>query len=203
MFGVMAGLVCNAMPDPSLYLMPWDMPVMFFFTVAFIAYRKKSWPVLIAAVLTGSVIKETALVASLFLLAAPWKYWVRGLAIIGLFAASQWITLSISPADAPLSWKAGAGNFWANFHAITLFKFWPDIFANAGGLVLLVYCLFHITDWGLRAVVLCFIVGLKYTEVSTAWYSSAHPVYTEFRDWCELLPLSWITINDVLFNRKA
>jgi hypothetical protein len=202
MIGVMAGLVCNAMPELRPYILPWDMPAMFFFTAAFVAYRRKWWVALMVAVLLGALIKETVLVAAFFLLGAPWKWWTRAGAILALAATSQLIVKAITPVGASLSWTVALGNFGSNLHPTTLLKLWPDIFANGGGLVLLVWCLTKKRDWPLWLVVAAFVLGLKYTEISCGLYGPGQPPYTEFRDWSELLPLGWITVNDVLTNQS-
>jgi hypothetical protein len=200
MLGIMAGLICNAMPDLHPYILPWDMPAMFFFTAAFVAYRKKWWPILAIAVLPGAIIKETVLLGALFFLAAPWKWWMRIGAIAALAAASQLIVKSITPPGAPLSWTVHLGKFWGNLYPTTLLKLWPDIFANAGGLILLFWCLIRKRDRVLSVVVLMFVLGLKYTEIGSGLYVPGRPPYTEFRDWSELLPMCWIMINEVLFS---
>jgi hypothetical protein len=200
MLGVMAGLICNAMPDLHPYILPWDMPAMFFFTAAFIAYRKKWWPVLALVVLPGSIIKETVLLGALFFLAAPWKWWMRIGTIVALAATSEIIVKSITPAGASLSWTVHMGKFWGDLYPSTVLKLWPDIFANAGGLILLFWCLIRKRDWVLSLVVALFVLGLKYTEIASGLYVPGRPPYTEFRDWSELLPMCWIMINEVLFS---
>ncbi|HEY1788808.1 MAG TPA: hypothetical protein VGJ73_11660 [Verrucomicrobiae bacterium] len=200
MLGVMAGLVCNAMPDLHPYLLPWDMPAMFFFTAAFLAYRKKCWAILALVVLPGAVIKETVLLGAFFFLAAPWKWWVRIGTILALAAASQIIVKSFTPAGASLSWAVHLGKFWDNLYPTTLLKLWPDIFANAGGLILLFWCLIRKRDWVLSLVVVLFVLGLKYTEIGSGLYMPGRPPYTEFRDWSELLPLCWIMISEILLS---
>lgn len=200
MLGVMAGLICNAMPDLHPYILPWDMPAMFFFTAAFVAYRHKWWPILAVVVLPGAIIKETVLLGALFFLAAPWKWWLRIGTIVALATASQLIVKSITPAGASLSWTVHLGKFWDNLYPITPLKLWPDIFANAGGLILLFWCLIRKRDWVLSLVVALFVLGLKYTEIGSGLYVPGRPPYTEFRDWSELLPLCWIMINEVLLS---
>lgn len=197
MLGVMAGLVCNAMPDLHPYVLPWDMPAMFFFTAAYLAYQKKWWVILALVVLPGAIIKETVLLGALFFLGAPWKWWVRVGIILALVAASQVIVKSFTPASASLSWTVHLGKLGSNFYPTTLLKLWPDIFANAGGLVFLVWGLIKKRDWVLSLVVAMFVLGLKYTEISSGLYRPGRPPYTEFRDWSELLPLCWIMANEV------
>ena len=80
MFGVTAGIFSNSFLSwPPLYL-PWDMPAMFFFTLACLLFDRGWVGLLLPVVLLGGLFKETVLCCSLLiLLGAHWD-WKRRLA---------------------------------------------------------------------------------------------------------------------------
>lgn len=196
MLGVTAGLMGNSIPSWPPYFLPWDMPATFFFTAAYLCYRKKSWLVLIAILLAGALMKETVLLCALLFLNAPWKRNLRFLAMIGVIALAMILTKLMMPTNISPAWYFSISEWLSNFHWNSLFKLWPVIFVNAGGLIVLLVCLTKLRDWPLRLVVAAFIIGQCLNDIG-------YGVYVEFRVWCELLPLGWILFSDFIFKNKA
>lgn len=195
MVGTIAGLICNSLPVwPPLFL-PWDMPAMFFFTAAYLCYRQKLWLLLIATVFIGGFIKETVLVTGLFLLGAPWKWQWRAAVIICVPISTTFINKLFLPAQVAPAWYYSISEWTSKFTLDRFLDVWPVVFANAGGLMVLIFCLVHLRDWPLRIVVAVFIAGQCLNNIG-------YGVYNEFRVWCELLPIGWILLGD-LFSKES
>jgi hypothetical protein len=190
MLGVTAGLMCNSFPNLFPYVMPWDMPVMLCWTAAYLAYRCRNWRVLIAAVFIGALFKETALVASLLLLGAPWRWQIKLAAIGGLFAFTHVLNELIMPTPATPGWILDFSPL-LHAHWSSAWRCCYAVLADGGALVLLLFCLIKKPDWPLAITVLAFFSGMFLAFITAN-------AYLEFRDWDELLPLAWITVNDLL-----
>jgi len=131
-------------------------------------------------------------VPALLLLGAPWKRWQQAAVIAGLVALTYSLNALMTPAHTAPEWRAvGFGRIRENLQAIigtSTNCVWPShvVFANAGGLVLLLWCLFRRRDWPLRLVGLAYFIG----EFCGGRFS-------EFRIWFEVLPLGWILVSDL------
>jgi hypothetical protein len=190
MLGVTAGLMCNNFPYMIPYLMPWDMPVMLCWTAAYLAYRRRDWWVLIAAVFVGALLKESALVASLLLLGAPWRWQIKLAIIGGLFALTNVLNELIMPTPATPGWILDFSPL-LHAHWSSAWRCCYAVLADGGALAVLLLCLIKKPDWPLAITVLAFFAGMSLAFITAN-------AYLEFRDWAELLPLAWITVNDLL-----
>jgi hypothetical protein len=73
--GIFAGLMYNFSPISGPYFYPWDMPAMFFFTLAVLFFeQRRMWP-LALAICAGAFFKETVMVCALLFLFAEQLKW--------------------------------------------------------------------------------------------------------------------------------
>ncbi|HEU5397371.1 MAG TPA: hypothetical protein VFV81_09400 [Verrucomicrobiae bacterium] len=196
MLGVLAGLAGNSVLNWPPYYMPWDMPAMFFFTAAYLCYRKKWWVPLLAIVFIGSFFKETILLGALFALNAPWKWRGRVGAIVGVIVLATLLDRLWMPVHSAPAWYYSIQLWRSRFSLKSLLDLWPVLMANTGGVIFLVIYLVRLRDWPLRLVVAIFIAGQCLNDIG-------YGVYNELRVWCELLPLGWILFNDLLFAPRT
>jgi hypothetical protein len=181
MLGTVAGLLVSAMPQFQPYCFPFDMPVMFLFTAAFICYDKRLlWP-LLAVVVAGGMIKESVLITALFLLGAQWTWFRRFGAIAILILIVHFYNGLLMPAGAHESWMVSMCGPLDNIKSLSDPRLSHTIFANAGGLAVLAACLWRIRDWPLRLVVLGYFMG-----------EFCCGCMLELRIFFEVLPLGWI-----------
>ena len=101
MFAVFGGLMYNLTdPAQSPFYYPWDLPTMFFFTLACLLYDRRRLWLLMLAVWLGGLFKETTLCcALLILLGEHWtlKKRVAGFAatVIATFAANKFLMTAL------------------------------------------------------------------------------------------------------------
>lgn len=194
MLGVVAGLMYSAAPDVHPYVIPYDFAAMFFFTAAFVAYRCRRWGWLVACVIIGGWFKETVLVASLFLLAAPCSRLLTFPITVILVSGVQWLTSALQPYPCDASWLVAlrGGRISQNLHRFFEPHLNHVLLANAGGLVLLAAALFKSRDTLLNLVIIYMIVGEMFGAVTD-----------EFRVWYELLPIGWVMVNEVFVSQRS
>jgi len=186
LLGTVAGLFYSPAPYFQPYAFPWDFPVMLCFTAAFLAYRARNWWLVIAAVFVGGMIKESVLVAGLFLIGAPWNWYRRFgvVAILGLLVF--FLNGLLMPAGAHPSFMMNVVDWKLNLKVLTTdLRLAHPVFACAGGLALLLLFLCKVKDWPLRAVIAAFLAG--------EFFCGA---LQEFRIYGEILPLCWIVVSE-------
>ena len=194
MLGVVGGVAGNSLLNWPPYYMPWDMPAMFFFTAAYLCYRKNWWMPLLATVFVGSFFKETILLGALFFINAPWKWRWRIGVMAGVIVSAVLLDKWLMPAHSAPAWYYSIELWLSKFSMKSVLNLWPVLIANTGGVVFLAVYLFWLRDWPLRLVVAIFIVGQCLNDIG-------YGVYNELRVWCELLPLAWILLNDLILSR--
>jgi len=75
MLGCFAGLFYMLTPAANYYSYPWDMPSMMFFTLSYLCWLKKRYPLMLVVIFTGTLFKETAAVTAVlfFFTDLNWK----------------------------------------------------------------------------------------------------------------------------------
>lgn len=190
-FGTFAAVICNAMPNYAQYILPWDMPEMFLFTLAFAFYRRQNWIWLAIVIFLGAFVKETILVCGFFFFAAPWPKVAKFSVLGGLIVSTQIINALALPTG-HLSWLS-----YLNAFSLTrVFDLWPIIFADAGGLLLLVYCLIKKPEWPMIYACAAFILCQCANNME-------HGVYDEFREWSALAPMIFVLWQESLKPEAA
>lgn len=190
-FGTFAAVICNAMPNYAQYILPWDMPEMFLFTLAFALYRRKNWIWLGIVIFIGAFVKETVLVCGFFFFAAPWPRIAKFSVLGGLILSTQIIN-SLALPSGHLSWLT----YLNAFSFLRVFDLWPIIFADAGGLILLIYCLVKKREWPVIYACGAFILGQCANNME-------HGVYDEFREWSALAPMIFVLLEELLRTEPA
>ena len=205
MLGVFGGLMYN-LTDPSqpaLYY-PWDMPTMFFFTLACLLYDRRRMGWLMAAIWLGGLFKETTLCCALLILLGehwPLKQRIIGFmaTVLATFATNKLLMLAYG-VSAPLLAMNDAPHLADIFRNTRLFDnvellFSLDLrhvlFANAGSLLIIMLIPWrNRRDLVFKTMILAVLVGQFFCGI-----------VNEFRIWYELLPLGWMIIADRLLAR--
>ena len=206
MFAVFGSLMYN-LTDPlrPAYYLPWDIPIMVFFTWACLLYdRRRLWPLMVAVWL-GGLFKETSLCcALLILLGEHWtlKKRVAGFAAtsIATFAANKFL-MTFYGVKAPILAMNDAPHamdiirktrLFYNFDILFSLDVRHVLFVNAGSLLIIM-----LIPWRNRrevifkVMIVAFILGQFFCGI-----------IREFRIWYELLPLGWMMIADTLLKER-
>jgi hypothetical protein len=203
MLGVFAGLMYYLSDPLYAQFYPWDLPTMFFFTLACLLYDSRRMGLLLAVVWMGALFKETTLCCALLILLGehwPWRKRLAGFAgtVVGTLVTYQllmWLFDMKAPIFAMNGAKSAHDLVWnsvmvSNIH--TLFSLTPRhvLFANAGSLfILLLLPWRNRRDMVFKTLIVVFIVGEFF------W-----GIINEFRIWYELLPLGWMIIADTVLQ---
>jgi hypothetical protein len=189
MTGIFAGILCNSFWIAPYY-MPWDFLVLFLYASAFFAYRAHKWWLIALIAILGGLVKETVLVTSLFLLAAPIAFGARLLSIIAIALFSQLLNGIICGFAQP-DWQYSINHF----SLFNIWKLWPVLGADAGILVLLPFLLWKRLDYSLIAVCIAFISLQALNDLMCG-------VFIELRNWLEMLPIGWVLASELIEGRK-
>ncbi len=200
MFAVFGGLMYNLTDSaqPPFYY-PWDLPTMFFFTLACLLYDRRRLWLLMLAVWLGGLFKETTLCcALLILLGEHWtlKKRVAGFAatVIATFAANKFL-MTIYAVKAPILAMNDAPHvidiirntrLFSNFNILFDLNARQVLFANAGSLLIIMLIPWrNRRDVVFKLLIVSFVIGEFFCGI-----------INEFRIWYELLPLGWMLIAD-------
>jgi hypothetical protein len=201
MLGIAAGMFYNMNPTSEGYLLPWDTPSMFFFTLVFLFYQRKMFVATLATIFFGSFIRETIFVCALLpAMAAPWRH--RFLISSAVVPAALGINHFLTPvhtmphvwhnllimrgamennAKILFSWAAPCSPVPERVNLFHLF------FVNAGGLAIAAWAAAKLKDWPTIWVFISFAIA-EFTV------TAAH----ETRTWLDLLPIAWILLSQLL-----
>jgi hypothetical protein len=202
--GVFAGLMYDFSPISGPYFYPWDLPVMFFATMAALFFERRRRWLMVAVICTGCLFKETSLVCALLVLfAVDWKREKRIAVFLGIVAAYFiGARLLLKGLVLPTMYPGGLsvlsthglpralalGNLTDNFKALFTPKLNSVLFVNAGTLVaVLVLC------WRRRYLPYMTVIA---TYVAMMFFLAPAPGIDEVRDFMQVLPLSVILLSD-------
>ena len=201
MLGVFAGLMYNFAEPAGAYYYPWDMPAMFFFTLACLTFERGWIWTLLPVVMIGGIFKETILCCSLLILLDSHWSWSRRIAaflgtVLVTLCLNRLLMVHYGLAEQVLALH-GASSLPGLLHKDLLFSNLKSlfgaapfhvIFANAGSLLLVM-----LVPWRnrrellLKLVIIVFAIGLLF-----------YGVITEVRIWYEVLPVGWMLISGAL-----
>ena len=203
MLGVFAGLMYNLSDLSKLYY-PWDMPTMFFFTVAFLLYDRKSKWLLMLVVCIGGLFKETTLLcAILILLGENWTLKRRITCFVGVVVATLLLNKMMmahyglkstslalmNSSDGRISYQL----LYDNVRYLFSLDLRHVLFSNAGTLLVIM-----LIPWRnhrnviFKLIIIAFIIG-----------QALYGIFTEVRIWYEMLPLGWMLISDALLAEDS
>jgi hypothetical protein len=201
---IFAGLMYDFSPISGPYFYPWDLPVMFFATMAALLFERKRYWLMVAVICVGCLFKETSLVCALLVLfAVDWRKEKRIAVFIGIVAAyfiGERLLLNglVLPATMPRG--VNALSFYGLSRELALLNptdnlkelFAPRLnsvfFVNAGTLVaVLALC------WRRRYLPYMTVI-LGY--VAVMFFLAVPPGVREVRDFMQILPLSVILLSD-------
>jgi hypothetical protein len=201
--GVFGGLMYNLTIPAGQWFYPWDMPSLFFFTLACLAYDSRRLVLLMAVVCLGGLFKETNLCcALLILLAEHWPLKKRIIAFgvaMAVYMVLRKVLIAFCGVDTMLfalnnshslpdmlrkTWSVLSSNTNELFSA-HLNNF---VFVNAGGLLIVMLFPWRTRrEVVLKTLMICFVIGQFLCGI-----------IVEFRVWYELLPLGWILLSERL-----
>lgn len=202
--GIFAGLMYDFSPISGPYFYPWDLPVMFFATMAALLFERKRYWLMVAVICTSCLFKETSLLCGLLVLfAVDWKREKRIAVCLGMVAAyfvGERLLLKglVLPAVIPrglsilslhgLSRALDFGNLTDNLKALFALKLNSVLFANAGTLVAVL-----VLAWRRRYLPYMTVIV---AYVATMFFLAPAPGINEVRDFMQILPLSVILLSD-------
>ncbi|HTV61459.1 MAG TPA: hypothetical protein VMH30_02705 [Verrucomicrobiae bacterium] len=184
----------------NVIIFPWDFPAMFFWALAFILWQgKRYWP-MVAAIVFGTIFKESvALVAILLLfLPVPWRRRLVFFAVAFMSCLAVRLVLTLVVLGQPAIFTAGHsafGSLWASFTRFCAWELHPHLntilWCN-GGLMLAVFFLTatDAEDFGIITVLALFALLLTVTPILD---NSSY----EVRQWTDCLP-----VLAIYFQRK-
>lgn len=202
--GVFAGLMYDFSPISGPYFYPWDLPVMFFATMAALLFERRRYWLMVAVICTGCLFKETSLLNALLLLfAADWKREKRIVVFLGVVAAyfvgerlllKGLVLPAVTPGGLSVLSLHGAsralalGNLTDNLKALFTLRLNSVLFANAGTLIaVLALC------WRRRYLPYMTVIA---AYVATMFFLAPAPGISEVRDFMQILPVSVILLSD-------
>ncbi|MGA2179844.1 MAG: tetratricopeptide repeat protein [Verrucomicrobiota bacterium] len=198
--GVFGGLMYNLTDpaQPSFYY-PWDLPTMFFFTLACLLYDSRRMWLLLLVVWLGGLFKETTLCCALLvLLGEHWSLKKRvvgfTVTVLATFAANK-LLMTLYDVRAPVLAMNDAphiadifrnAHVFSNVNLLFSLDLRHVLFANAGSLLIMMLIPWrNRRDVVFKTMILVFIIGQFFCGI-----------FNEFRIWYELLPLGWMMIAD-------
>ena len=202
--GVFGGLMYN-LTDPAQppFYYPWDLPTMFFFTLACLLYDSRRLWLLMVVVWLGGLFKETTLCcALLILLGEHWSLKKRVLGfivtVLATFAANK-LLMTLYDVSAPVLAMNDAPHIadifrntraFLNVNLLFSLDLRHVLFANAGSLLIMMLIPWrNRRDVVFKTVILAFIIGQFFCGI-----------FNEFRIWYELLPLGWMMVADAFLK---
>jgi hypothetical protein len=198
---IFAGMTYTLTPPDAVTITPWDLPSMFFWTLAFLLWQRRDYPWMLATIVLGTVFKETVAVTA-FLFFFTTMNWRRrweffGVAFIGCLLLKLWITDSVlgQPRIFTADWHGQPGfEVLKDFLAPHLNHF---IWINAGTFVLAL-CLPTKTleDKSTKFLLVAFFAGM------TAACLLAN-TYFEFRQFLDVLPISALYLDRTIQRWKT
>jgi hypothetical protein len=201
--GIFAGLMYDFSPVAGPNFFPWDLPAMFFFTVAALLFERRYLWTMAVVVLAGSFFRETVLVCALLtFFAGEWKWPKRLLTFTGIvvvYFLVKKILLGGLHLEVPIMGDNASvtqqinpfsiiGSFIDNLKVLFLPTFNSVIFANAGTAVAVFILCWQKRFLPYMAIIAAYLAGLVLLPVKP-------PGITEVRVFMQILPLSFMLLG--------
>lgn len=201
--GIFAGLMYDFSPVSGPSFFPWDLPAMFFFTVAALLFERRYMWTMVVVILSGSFFRETILVCALLpLFAGKWKWPKRLLTFAGImmvYFLVKKILLDGLHLSVPIMGDSTSltgqmspfsviGSFIDNLKVLCLPTFNSVIFANAGTTVAVLILCWQKRFIPYMAIIAAYLAGLVFLPVKP-------PGITEVRVFMQILPLSFMLLG--------
>jgi hypothetical protein len=198
---IFAGMSYVLTPPDDVIITPWDLPSMFFWTLTFLLWQRKSYRWMLTAIVLGTAFKETVAVTA-FLFFFTTMSWRRrwtffGAAFIACLLLKLWIAHSV---------LGQAKIFTADWHGHPGFEMFKDlltphinhfIWVNAGTFILaLCLPMRTLNDKGTKFLLLVFLAGLTVACVLA-------DTYFEFRQFLDVLPISVLYLDSTIQRWKT
>ena len=198
---VFAGLCYSLTPPDAVTIFPWDLPSMFFWTLSFLLWQRRNYLWMLAAIVLGTVFKETvAVTALLFFFTAlnRRRRWVFfGVAFVACLLLRLWITHAVmGQAQVFTADSRGqlSSNVLKDLFTLHLNHF---LWANAGTFIVALFLpMKTLADKGTKLVLVVFLAGLMAACALAA-------TGLEFRQLLDVLPLSVLYLDRTIQNWRA
>ena len=203
-FGIFAGLMYDFTPTSGPYFFPWDIPAMFFFTLAALFFARRHIWLMLVAIFAGAFFNESILACAPFVLFTHWKPARRILAFIGVITAyllAKEFLLSPLQIHAPMLSARDLLTLHGTFSPVKITDtllgnlrvlFSPTlnsvVFANAGTLVAVLALCWQKRLLPYMVVILAFLAALFLIAYA--------PGISEVRDFMPVLPLCIILLSE-------
>lgn len=191
---VYAGMIYILTPPDNVIITPWDLPSMFFWTLAYLLWQRKSYFPMLAVIVIGTAFKETVAVTAFlfFFTTLSWRtrWTFFGATFVACLLLKMWITYSVF---------GHVRIFTADTQGQVGFHVFKDlitpqvnhvIWINAGTFVLALLFLpmKTVNDRGTKFILVAFLAGLTWAciLVSTPY---------EFRQFLDVLPISVLYLD--------
>jgi len=190
---VYAGLMYTLTPPDNIIITPWDLPSMFFWTLAYLFWQRKYYLPMLATIVIGTAFKETVAVTAFLFFFTTLSWRTRGKLFGATFVAcvllKLWITYAVL-GHARLFTADAQGNM-----SLQVFKDLLDphinhfFWVNGGTFILALFLpMKTLEDRGTKCILLFFLLGM------TAACILAGTPY-EFRQFLDVLPISVIYLE--------
>jgi hypothetical protein len=198
---VFAGMCYSLTPPDDVTIFPWDLPSMFFWTLSFLLWQRKNYLWMLAAIVLGTVFKETVAVTAIlfFFTTISWRQrWsFFGVAFIACLLLKLWITHAVmgqarvftADLQEHLSFNVLKGLFTPRLNHF--------IWVNAGTFIVALFLpMKALIDKGTKFVLVVFLAGL-----TVAWVLAGSDF--ESRQFLDVLPISVLYLNRTIQNWRT
>ena len=198
---VFAGLCYSLTPPGEVTIFPWDLPSMFFWTLSFLLWQRKHYRWMLAAIVLGTVFKETVAVTALlfFFTTIRWRRrWAFfGVTFVACLLLRLWITQAVMGQTQLFTADSG-GHLSSN---VLKELFTPHLnhflWANAGTFIVALFLPMKTrVDKGTKLVLVVFLAGLM---AACALAGTG----LEFRQLLDVLPMSVLYLNRTIQNWRT
>jgi len=198
---VFAGLCYSLTPPDNVTIFPWDLPSMFFWTLAFLLWQRKQYVWMLAAIIAGTAFKETVAVTAIFFFFAGMSWGRRagyfGAAFLGCVLLKLWITEAVMGQAQLFTADSGAHSSWDALRDLVSPQANHFIWVNAGTfIVALLLPMKTAVDQGTKAVLVVFFAGLIAACVLAG-------TTFEFRQFLDVLPISVLYLDRTIQSWRA
>ena len=196
-----AGLCYSLTPPDNVSIFPWDMSSMFFWTLSFLLWQRKNYRWMLAAIVLGTVFKETVAVMAIlfFFTTLSWRerWTLFGAACVACLFLKLWITYAVmgqariftADSSGHLSFNVLKGLFTAQLNHV--------LWVNGGTFIVALFLpMKALADQGTKLVLAVFLAGLTAACVLAG-------TDFEYRQFLDVLPVSVLYLNRTIQNWRT
>ena len=195
---VFAGLCYSLTPPDNVTIFPWDLPSMFFWTLSFLLWQRKNYRWMLAAIVLGTMFKETVAVMAMlfFFTTMSWRQrWAFfGAAFVACLLLKLWITHAVMGQARVFTADSGGGFGFNVLKGLFIPHLNHVVWVNAGTFVVALFLPMRtLIDKGTKLVLVAFFAGLTVACVLAG-------TDFEFRQFLDVLPISVLYLDRTIQN---